>query len=601
MKTVKITLSIVFLLAFVGLNETFGQWAADGSNIHNTNAGYVGIGSFPAATLLHVQKNMTEPNIRVQNLGGAGGATFQMVDNASGADWKFKATNTGGFKIRDNAYALDVFTIESNSVANALYLNAAGNLGIRTSAPTANFHVAETYPSFTAAFGTNVGAYTSGTNVSIGDDNATSVIYVGQTSGYKGYLIWDYNPTPANGNFQIGTYNGSNPLVLQPVGGNVGLGTTTPASRFEIVINSDNYTRFGYTAPRPNYIYQNQNPADGDGQSGVWAYRTRSSANDGVSYDFDGSNHAIEGVSYWGDMYSFGTSGFNYNDFTRCGGVLGASYYGTFWGSLGYRSSGSINYGGYFTSYTGGGGKSNQPAMTGIGMGAWGDLFGADIHGNVYGVYAEGENYAMFTHGTTYKDNVDVNLQENGNGTNTVLYTYVSTDVCVQTSGTATLSSGKATIAFDHAFASIVSSKEPVVITVTPIGESNGVYLSDVTSAGFSVMENNAGKSNITVNYIVIGKRAGYENPQLAKEVIEKGYTDKLSRGLHPDSDIQTKGEGLYYENGELVVGIHPSLLPDPNKPQDPEMKQNENPIKSAEQNSSIENNAAGTGIKAIK
>lgn len=141
MKSVKVTLGFFVLLSFLGFNEAIGQWAPNGIHIFNTNTGNVGIGTNTPATLLHVGKNMTEPNIRVQNFGGSGGATFQMIDNASAADWKFKATNSGGFKIRDNAAALDVITIESNSAANALYIDAAGNIGLNTTAPATRLHV----------------------------------------------------------------------------------------------------------------------------------------------------------------------------------------------------------------------------------------------------------------------------------------------------------------------------------------------------------------------------------------------------------------------------------------------------------------------------
>lgn len=173
----------------------------------------------------------------------------------------------------------------------------------------------------------------------------------------------------------------------------------------------------------------------------------------------------------------------------------------------------------------------------------------------------------MFSNGDVYKNKLDVHLQDNGAGTNTVLYTNVSTDVTVQTSGVATLSNGKAIIAFDPSFASSVSSEAPVIVTVTPVGNSNGVYLAEVSGAGFTVLENNAGKSNVSVNYIAIGKRAGYEHPNLSREVIDAGYTGKLASGLHNDADTETNGQGLYYENGELIVGVHPSSLPDPNKP----------------------------------
>ena len=127
----------IVMLAFLGLNEALGQWNTSGNDIFNTNTGNVGIGNSSPSTLLHVGKNMTEPTITVQNLGGIGGATYTMMDNVSGANWKFKATNSGGFKIRDHANSLDVFVIEPNSAANAIYINGAGNVGIGENTPAA--------------------------------------------------------------------------------------------------------------------------------------------------------------------------------------------------------------------------------------------------------------------------------------------------------------------------------------------------------------------------------------------------------------------------------------------------------------------------------
>jgi len=123
------------MIALWSLNNAMGQWTTSGSNIFNSNTGNVGIGNTAPTTLLHVAKLMTEPTITVQNLGGAGGATYSMIDNSSGAFWKFKATNTGGFKVRDQANALDVFVIEPNSAANMIYINTAGNVGIFNASP----------------------------------------------------------------------------------------------------------------------------------------------------------------------------------------------------------------------------------------------------------------------------------------------------------------------------------------------------------------------------------------------------------------------------------------------------------------------------------
>ncbi len=461
------------------LNVTMGQWSYSGVNIYNTNSGYVGIGNSSPGSLLDVAKNMGEPAITIHNLGGGGGATYSMIDDLSGANWKFKATTYGGFKIRDNANSLDVITIEANSAANALYVKSGGNVGIHT---------------------------------------------------------------------------------------------TTPAAKLEVFYNANNYCQVGLNTDQMSYFFHSELETEEDGQAAISAWRTDldplEDPSMGTGYGLGETNQAIQGYSEWGDYYSFGVAGFNFNDAGPCGGILGASSAGDYWGSLGYKATGGSAYGGYFTSYSTVTGKGDRGVHIGIGMGSWGDLIGAEIHGKIYGTYTEGKNYALFSHGIVYRDNLDVHLQEDRTGENTVMYTNVSTDATIQTCGTAILSVGKATISFDPGFASVVSSKEPLVVTVTPVGESNGVYLSGVTSAGFTVMENNAGKSNITVNYIAIGKRAGYENPQLAIEVTQKGYTDKLARGLHNEADTRTKGEGLYYDSGTLTVGRHPSTMPDRNNEQ---------------------------------
>ena len=135
MKTPGIVLIITFLLAFSCLNEAMGQWTTSGSNIFNANTGNVGIGNSSPATLLYVAKNMTEPTITVRNIGGTGGATYTMIDDASGANWKFKATLSGGFKIRDHASLMDVITIEPNSFSNAIYIKSTDNMGIGTATP----------------------------------------------------------------------------------------------------------------------------------------------------------------------------------------------------------------------------------------------------------------------------------------------------------------------------------------------------------------------------------------------------------------------------------------------------------------------------------
>jgi len=135
MKTTIFISVIIVILAYFGLGEAIGQWSLSGNNIFNTNTGNVGIGTNTPGSLLYVTKNITEPTITIHNLGGIGGATYTMTDDVSGAYWKFKATNLGGFKIRDHTNGLDVIMIDPNSFANAIYIKNTGGLGIGTATP----------------------------------------------------------------------------------------------------------------------------------------------------------------------------------------------------------------------------------------------------------------------------------------------------------------------------------------------------------------------------------------------------------------------------------------------------------------------------------
>jgi len=302
------------------------------------------------------------------------------------------------------------------------------------------------------------------------------------------------------------------------------------------------------------------------------AYGYHASGADGTGYYYSQTHCGTLGRMLWGADYHCGVQGTNYSNDAgvRVSGVQGIFSNDTgIWGSLAYKTSGSNEYGGYFTSYTGGGGgKSYQDddASTSVGLGAWGDLFGADIHGKLYGTFTEGEHYGLYSHGLIVRDDLDLHLQDEDTGETTVLYTNVSTDVTVQTSGYCRLSQGRCAVTFDENFRRVVSSETPVVVTVTPIGSSSGVHLDRVDPGGFIVVENNAGKSDAQVAFIAIGRRAGYEHPDLPPEVVSADYVDKLSRGLHNDAGTAAAGQGLYYADGRLSVGRHASMLPRPDK-----------------------------------
>ncbi|MEO0227976.1 MAG: hypothetical protein ABIL70_08030 [candidate division WOR-3 bacterium] len=315
----------------------------------------------------------------------------------------------------------------------------------------------------------------------------------------------------------------------------------------------DQYTYgiLGYTTTQANYFYHNEQSTT-DQQSAIYAYRTRSAQNDGTGYGVYYTNQAIQGANFWGDVYTFGISGHNYNDYTRCGGVLGAQWGGTYWGSLGYKSSASLTYGGYFTSHTDGSGKQ------GIGIGSYGDLMGGWIKGDEYGLYTAGRRCGIYVDGNGYARGYLATIHEENNQVD-VLYALTGTSVNVLTYGRSRLTNGNAVINFDESFRSAVSEREPVTVIITPIGDGNEIRLSNISKNGFVAFESNGGRSNNEFCWIAIGKRKGYEDIQVPEEIIKSDFDDNMAQVAFDENNLSGSAKGMWYDGTSLRFGKPPA------------------------------------------
>ena len=370
MKTVKVTLSIVLLLAFLGLSESYGQWLWNAPHIYNQNSGNVGIGINTPASLLHVSKNMVAPSIRIQNAGGTGGASFDMIDNFSGANWKFKATNAGGFKIRDHANGLDVIQVEPNSIANAIYIDWAGNIAMSHNAP--------------GGHGLNVINYSAGKAAVQGMDKSGSFLYatgmlglldgpaaglpvfawnigvlgiIPNTSGSNGAAVYGWNANTFNstnygGLFvsdgaatttdftNFGVYSQAMHADLNFAGKFVGRvevdghpsATEAPDYLLSVFkstvthsVSSDTKAVEAQSAPQPGYGYGVHATA---GYRGVYGY--------GMGSDYTGGVMGVQG-------YANGTAGSRYGVYGSAGGSGTVNY-----GIYGTASGATNNWAGYF-------------------------------------------------------------------------------------------------------------------------------------------------------------------------------------------------------------------------------------------------------------
>ncbi|RLD81425.1 MAG: hypothetical protein DRJ15_04445 [Bacteroidetes bacterium] len=306
--------------------------------------------------------------------------------------------------------------------------------------------------------------------------------------------------------------------------------------------------------------------SNSDGDFGVKGYGVNGSGDDGSSFAYDDTRGGVLGINTGtAAQYTFGVAGYTQTDGgdRNRGGVLGSDNGANIWGSLAYRPGSGSMTAGYFSNSIvdngGSGGKNSSQPISSMAISAFGDLFGAHINGNIYGLYAEGANYSVFAKGDMYRTGADVHLQQDNSGQNNIMYTLVTPEMTIQTYGIGQLQNGKAGIEFDEAFSNIVSDSEPIIVTITPIGETEGVHLEQVDGKGFRVAENRSGKSSVQFSWIAIGKRTGYENVSLPSEVTSADYSSKIDQGLSNDGNPnEPQGEGLYYQNGELHLGEAP-------------------------------------------
>lgn len=279
--------------------------------------------------------------------------------------------------------------------------------------------------------------------------------------------------------------------------------------------------------------------------SPIGVYGVNSGVIDGNSFLTSGCRKAIYGQeNNLAAQYAFGVYGSGGNQI-RSGGVIGHNNGTALFsaGALGYYTSGFVNTAvyGFGTAYTNGvvGGKvsngssslnSLNDANAMVGLGIYGGVMGGWIKGLIYGVNLSGVRYGAYVHGKTITNDVIAVLNTNEN-TNDRTATYASTAMKVEVTdkGISKLEQGKKVVLFNSKFASLLSKNEPVIITVSPLGNSQGLYIENITNDGFTVIENNGGNSTVNFNWIAIGVKKGFENPNISPEILDSDFEEKIN------------------------------------------------------------------------
>ena len=367
---------------------------------------------------------------------------------------------------------------------------------------------------------------TAGQILSKVDGTNYNTQWINSPAGFTGTGTLNYYPK-----FTSATTLGNS--LIQDNGTSLSIGLATPSDIYQA------------------YVYRSQQTANGDGQSTLYGYRTRDSQNDGFGYSHIQANDASRGYNFWGDEYTFGVGGWNYNDYSRCGGTFGADVNGFTWGSLGYRSSGLLNYGVYGSAaYASGAGLLPTQAANGVGGGFFG-TFGALSYGTVIGQINKGDLFATYNIGDVYTSGRNVEMVASESKMVPAFAT-TSTEAIVYKKGTIQLTNGTAYVAFDENYVALLG--EAPVVTSSPMGDCNGIFITNVSKNGFTVKELNGGTSSVQISWIAAGNRVDASATEVPEFLKETSFDGNMGRVLHHDGNKEQDGEGFWWDGNTLQI-----------------------------------------------
>lgn len=302
------------------------------------------------------------------------------------------------------------------------------------------------------------------------------------------------------------------------------------------------------------------NSTVGAGSAGVTAQNQYSAAS-GTGSTISGSYGGVTGSadvdeSGFGYYYHYGLMGEVWNSAAsstsntgeRCGGVLGSYYQNASLktqGALGYhRYLDNGYYGGWFYSTltstsdrTGqGSGKKAEEVSLNIGMGAFGDQFGAIISATNNGIYVKGGSIGVLSEGPIVTDKYFA-ISKIENGETSYNFPITAKESTEQIAGNANLTNGESRIR-------ITGLNDQSVIILTPYDNCQGLYVKKKDNNELVVGELNGGKSNGGFAYLVINKAPDHqEYSGLSEGMGElKNYKENIKRDSEEERLIGSKG-----------------------------------------------------------
>jgi hypothetical protein len=188
-------------------------------------------------------------------------------------------------------------------------------------------------------------------------------------------------------------------------------------------------------------------------------------------------------------------------------------------------------------------GDTGAPSGSALGavLGTADDNYAGDFFSNGANdptVYAENDaatsgSFVILTDGSGGQCSIDIDanltcegkisgvVKADGGARQVSVYAMQSPENWFEDFGSGVLTNGATAVPLDPTFASTVNTAIDYHVFLTPHGECEGLYVTNLTPSGFEVRELHHGSSNVAFDYRIVAKRAGYENQRL-EDVTER-------------------------------------------------------------------------------
>jgi hypothetical protein len=261
--------------------------------------------------------------------------------------------------------------------------------------------------------------------------------------------------------------------------------------------------------------------------------------------------------------YTFGVYGSFGSGSARCGAVFGDDF-GFAYGALGYYAANATDYGvyGFSKAYAAGfaTGRMTNNAHSNfaleedhtIGLGIYGGMMGGWVRGLKYGFHTKGETYSLYVDGNGFTNKPLAYLFTKENGERVASYMSSALKPEITSNGKTSLQNGKIFVAFEKDFQQVISNIDNLIITATPQGRSQGIYVDGITSEGFWIYENNDGTSSVKVAWTAITAIKGEENPTVPSDLLAHDFDQKMEGVMFNDNNTSDQPQPIWWDGTRM-------------------------------------------------